>query len=35
VALAIRSAEPYLGAVERLFYAATLAWFLVVSLHFV
>jgi hypothetical membrane protein len=35
LALTIRVAEPYLGAVERLFYAATLVWFLVVSLHFV
>src|SRR3954454_23110761 len=34
-ALAFRIAEPYFGAVERLFYAAILVWFLVVSLHFV
>ncbi len=31
--LAIRTRFPYFGAVERLFYVATLAWFLFVSLH--
>jgi hypothetical membrane protein len=30
-----RLAEPYFGLVERIFYAAMLVWFLVVSLHFV
>jgi Protein of unknown function (DUF998) len=30
-----RVTEPFFGALERLFYAATLAWLLVVSLHFV
>src|SRR3954451_12538685 len=35
LAMAVRIAEPYFGAVERLFYGATLAWFFVVSLHFV
>ena len=29
------SAKPFFGLVERLFYAATILWFLVVSLHFV
>jgi hypothetical protein len=30
----VRRAAPFFGLVERLFYAATILWFLVVSLHF-
>src|SRR5262249_33973957 len=30
-----RFATPFLGLVERLFYAVMIVWFLVVSLHFV
>jgi|tagenome__1003787_1003787.scaffolds.fasta_scaffold20872533_2 hypothetical protein len=30
-----RHVEPFFGAIERVFYAAVLVWFLVVSVHFI
>jgi ABC-type multidrug transport system permease subunit len=35
LAVLLRFATPFFGLLERLFYAVTLLWFLVVSLHFV